>query len=85
MVGVVIGLVMMVLAVGLLFAARAPTRRYLEAFEAAYHRLPMGREWLSKRDRDPVIERLRRGAVSTRVGAFLLFVFGALLSVTRAH
>jgi hypothetical protein len=79
------GLPLMFVAVVLLFAARSPTDRYLDAFATRYKRLPKGREWLTKRDRDPEIERLRRIAVALRVGAFLLFLVGALLSVFRSR
>jgi hypothetical protein len=78
-----LGLPLMFVAVVLLFAARDPTNRYLDAFATAYKRLPKGREWLTSRDRDPEIERLRRIAVALRVGAFLLFLVGALLSFFR--
>jgi hypothetical protein len=78
-----VGLPLMFVAVVLLFAARSPTDRYLDAFATAYKRLPKGREWLTSRDRDPEIERLRRIAVALRVGAFLLFLVGALLSLFR--
>jgi hypothetical protein len=79
-----LGLPLMFIAVVLLFAARNPTNRYLDAFALAYKRLPKGREWLTSRDRDAEIERLRRIAVTLRVGAFLLFLVGALLSVFRS-
>jgi hypothetical protein len=78
-----LGLPLMFIAVVLLFAARDPTNRYLDAFATAYKRLPKGREWLTSRDRDREIERLRRIAVALRVGAFLLFLVGALLSLFR--
>jgi hypothetical protein len=78
-----VGLPLMFVAVVLLFAARSPTDRYLDAFATAYKRLPKGREWLTSRDREPEIERLRRIAVALRVGAFLLFLLGALLSLFR--
>jgi hypothetical protein len=78
-----IGFPLMFMAVVLLFAARNPTNRYLDAFAIAYKRLPKGREWLTTRDRDPDIERLRRSAVAIRVSAFLLFLVGALLVVFR--
>ena len=78
-----IGLPLMFIAVVLLFAARTPTNRYLDAFAIAYRRLPKGREWLTETDRDPEIERLRRLSVAIRVGAFLLFLVGAVLSATR--
>jgi hypothetical protein len=78
-----LGLPLMFIAVVLLFAARDPTNRYLDAFATAYRRLPKGREWITSRDRDPEIERLRRIAVALRVGAFLLFLVGALLSLFR--
>jgi hypothetical protein len=78
-----IGLVIMGIAVFLLFAARTPTDRYLDAFAIAYKRLPKGREWLVRRDQDPEIERLRRNAVALRVGAFLVFLVGGILSVVR--
>jgi hypothetical protein len=78
-----IGLPLMSVAVVLLFAARSPTDRYLDAFANAYKRLPKGREWLTSRDRDPEIERLRRIAVALRVGAFLLFLVGAVLLAVR--
>ena len=78
-----IGLPLMFVAVVLLFAARNPTNRYLDAFATAYKRMPRGREWLTRRDRDPEIERLRRIAVALRVGAFLLFLAGAVLVVVR--
>lgn len=78
-----IGLVVMGIAVVLLFAARTPTDRYLDAFATAYKRLPKGREWLSSVDHDPDIERLRRIAVAMRVGAFLLFLIGGILSLVR--
>lgn len=81
MCAVVVGLPLMFVAVVLLFAARSPTDRYLDAFATAYKRLPKGREWITSRDRDPEIERLRRIAVAPRVGAFLLFLGGALLLV----
>jgi hypothetical protein len=80
-----LGLPLMFIAVVLLFAARNPTNRYLDAFAIAYKRLPKGREWLTTRDRNPDIERLRRIAVAIRVGAFLLFLGGALLSVFRSR
>jgi hypothetical protein len=80
-----LGLPLMFTAVVLLFAARDPTNRYLDAFAIAYKRLPKGREWLTSRDRHPEIERLRRIAVALRVGAFLLFLVGALLSVFRSR
>jgi hypothetical protein len=80
-----LGLPLMFVAVVLLFAARNPTNRYLDAFAIAYKRLPKGREWLVRRDRSPEIERLRRIAVAVRVGAFLLFLVGALLSVFRSR
>lgn len=78
-----LGLPLMFVAVVLLFSARSPTDRYLDAFATAYKRLPKGREWLTTRDRDPEIERLRRIAVALRVGAFLLFLVGGLISVFR--
>ncbi|HEY4228380.1 MAG TPA: hypothetical protein VGM49_08570 [Candidatus Limnocylindrales bacterium] len=78
-----VGLPLMFIAVVLLFSARNPTNRYLDAFAIAYKRLPKGREWLTNRDRDAEIERLRRIAVGLRVGAFLLFLAGALLSAFR--
>jgi hypothetical protein len=78
-----IGLPLMFVAVVLLFAARNPTNRYLDAFAIAYKRLPKGREWLTRVDRDPEIERLRRIAVAFRVGAFVIFLIGAVLSATR--
>lgn len=78
-----IGFPVMLVAVILLFAARDPTNRYLDAFAIAYKRLPKGREWLTTRDQDPDIERLRRAAVAIRVSAFLLFLAGALLVVFR--
>jgi hypothetical protein len=76
-----IGLPLMFIGVVLLFAARSPTDRYLDAFATAYKRLPVGREWLVTRDRDARIERLRRIAATLRVGAFLVFLAGALLLV----
>ena len=78
-----IGLPLMFFAVLLLFAARNPTNRYLDAFAIAYKRLPKGREWLTRADRDPQIDRLRRRAVALRVGAFVLFLIGAVISATR--
>lgn len=78
-----LGLPVMFVAVVLLFAARSPTDRYLDAFATAYKRLPKGREWLTTRDRNAGIERLRRTAVVLRVGAFLLFLIGALLTLVR--
>lgn len=81
--GVSIGLPLMFVAVILLFAARNPNNRYLDAFAIAYKRLPKGREWLTRVDRNPDIERLRRVAVALRVGAFLIFLAGALISATR--
>ncbi|HYK96626.1 MAG TPA: hypothetical protein VE011_12310 [Candidatus Dormibacteraeota bacterium] len=78
-----LGLPIMFVAVVLLFAARSPTDRYLDAFATRYKRLPKGREWLTTRDRDAEIERLRRIAVALRVGAFLLFLAGALLTLDR--
>jgi hypothetical protein len=80
-----LGLPLMFIAVVLLFAARNPTNRYLDAFAIAYKRLPKGREWLVRRDPNPDIERLRRIAVAIRVSAFLLFLVGALLSVFRSR
>jgi len=81
--GVSIGLPLMFIAVLLLFAARNPTNRYLDAFAVAYKRLPKGREWITKADRDPEIERLRRRAVFVRVSAFFIFFLGAVISATR--
>lgn len=78
-----IGLAIMAIAVVLLFAARTPTDRYLDAFATAYKRLPKGREWLTKADHAPEIERLRRTTVAIRVCAFLLFLVGGILSVVR--
>jgi hypothetical protein len=78
-----IGLPLMFIAVVLLFAARNPTNRYLDAFAIAYKRLPKGREWIVKSDQDPEIERLRRRAVFLRVGAFFIFFAGAVISATR--
>jgi hypothetical protein len=82
-VGMFLGLPVMFVAVVLLFAARSPTDRYLDAFATAYKRLPRGREWLTTRDRRPEIERLRRIAVGLRVSAFLLFLLGAVLTLIR--
>jgi hypothetical protein len=78
-----IGFPVMFVAVVLLFAARNPTNRYLDAFAIAYKRLPKGREWLTTRDRNPDIERLRREAVAIRVSAFVLFLVGGVLVVFR--
>jgi hypothetical protein len=78
-----IGLPLMFVAVVLLFAARNPTNRYLDAFAIAYKRLPKGREWITKVDRNPKIERLRRIAVALRFGAFLVFLVGAVISAFR--
>jgi di/tricarboxylate transporter len=80
-----LGLPLMFVAVVLLFAARSPTDRYLDAFATAYKRLPRGREWLTTRDSRPEIERLRRIAVALRLGAFVLFLAGAVLVVARAR
>jgi hypothetical protein len=73
----------MLIAVILLFAARSPRDRYLDAFAIAYKRLPKGREWITRSDADPRIEQLRRIAVILRVGAFFILFMGAVISVSR--
>ena len=73
---------MYVLSAGILLgiAAGVAGRRWLSAYVERYGKRP-ARDWMTKTDADPAIERLRRTRIALAVPGIVLPLAGLLLTV----
>jgi hypothetical protein len=67
-----------VAALVLVFVHRVVARRYLDAYVAAYGRLP-GWDWIAQRDEDAKIERWRLRRIAVLVPELVLFLSGIVI------
>jgi hypothetical protein len=75
---------MYVLTAGILLgiAAGVAGRRWLAAYVERYGKRPP-RDWMTKRDADSAIERLRRKRIALAIPGIVLLLAGLLLTVAE--
>lgn len=74
------GYLVMGVGVALMLVAAIPGRRYLNAYAATHHSAPKFLDWLIERDPDAHVEALRRRYIAVRLGAYIVFLSGLVIS-----